>query len=93
MLKSIGMDIGPLTEELQKKNNLRKDEGVAVTSVEDGSIAQRRGIRENDLLLEVNGVRLSGLADLDKVDVKGNSVVLLIMRDGRTFFVSVRTGQ
>jgi len=93
VLKSIGMDIGPLTEELQKKNNLRKDEGVLVTSVEDGSAAQRAGIRENDVLLEVNGARLSGLADLDKIEVRGSSVVLLIMREGRSFFVSVRTAQ
>ena len=56
-------------------------------------MAQRAGIRENDVLLEVNGVRLSGLSDLEKADVKGNSVVLLIMRDSRSFFVSIRTGK
>jgi serine protease Do len=82
-----------MTDDIRKQNNLRKDEGVLITAVEDGSMAQRAGIRENDVLLEVNGVRLSGLSDLDKADVKGNSVVLLIMRDSRSFFVSIRTGQ
>ncbi len=93
VLKTLGMEVAPMTDDVQKQNNLRKDEGVLVTSVEDGSMAQRAGIRENDVLLEVNGVRLSGLSDLDKVDVKSNSVVLLVMRDSRTFFVSIRSRQ
>ncbi|HPR90543.1 MAG TPA: PDZ domain-containing protein, partial [Synergistaceae bacterium] len=93
MLTSIGLEAGEMTDDIRKQNNLRKDEGVLITAVEDGSMAQRAGIRENDVLLEVNGVRLSGLSDLDKADVKGNSVVLLIMRDSRSFFVSIRTGQ
>ena len=93
MLTSIRLEAGEMTDDIRKQNNLRKDEGVLITAVEDGSMAQRAGIRENDVLLEVNGVRLSGLSDLDKADVKGNSVVLLIMRDSRSFFVSIRTGQ
>ena len=93
MLTNLGLEVGEMTEDIRKQNNLRKDEGVLITAVEDGAMAQRAGIRENDVLLEVNGVRLSGLSDLDKADVKGNSVVLLIMRDSRSFFVSIRTGQ
>ncbi len=62
-----------------------------ITSVEDGSMAQRAGIREKDVILEMNGVRIAGLADLDRVDAGSGSVVLLLMRDSRTFFVSVRT--
>lgn len=93
VLTTLGLEVGEMTEDIRKQNNLRKDEGVLIAAVEEGSMAQRAGIRENDVLLEVNGVRLSGLSDLEKADVKGNSVVLLIMRDSRSFFVSIRTGK
>lgn len=89
-LKDLGIRIGDLSDEVRKQNNLKTDEGVMITSVEDGSMAQRAGIREKDVILEMNGVRIAGLADLDRVDARSGSVVLLLMRDSRTFFVSVR---
>ncbi|MDI9370521.1 MAG: DegQ family serine endoprotease [Synergistota bacterium] len=90
-LKGLGIEVSSVTDEVRKKNGLKKDEGVLISSVEEGSMAQRAGIRENDVILEMNGLRLSGLSDLDRVDDKSGSAVLLIMRDSRTFFVSIRT--
>jgi serine protease Do len=59
--------------------------------VEEGSYAARGGIREGDILLEVNGIRLKKAGDLEKVaSRRGRSTVLLVWRDGRTFFVSIR---
>ncbi len=90
-LNGLGIKVSAVTDDALKKNSLKKDEGVLVASVEEGSMAQRAGIRENDVILEMNGLRLEGLSDLDKVDDKSGSVVLLVMRDSRTFFVSIRT--
>jgi serine protease Do len=91
VLKNLGLEVGPVTEEIQKKNDLKNREGIVVQSVETGSMAQRGGIREGDIILEVNGVRLSGPKDLDKISSrKGGSTVMLVWRDGRTFFVSMR---
>ncbi len=91
MLRDLGLEVAPVSEEIQKKNNLKNREGLAVSSVDDGSVAARGGIREGDILLEVNGVRLKSAADLEKVASKrGSSTVLLVWRDGRTFFVSIR---
>jgi len=91
VLKNLGLEVGPVTEEIQKKNDLKNREGIVVQSVEIGSMAQRGGIREGDIILEVNGVRLSGPKDLDKISSRrGGSTVLLVWREGRTFFVSMR---
>ena len=91
MLKDLGLEVAPVSEEVQKKHNLKNREGLAVTAVEEGSYAARGGIREGDILLEVNGIRLKNTADLEKAaSGRGRSTVLLVWRDGRTFFVSIR---
>jgi len=91
MLKDLGLEVAPVSEEIQKKHNLKNREGLAVTAVEEGSYAARGGIREGDILLEVNGIRLKKAGDLEKVaSRRGRSTVLLVWRDGRTFFVSIR---
>jgi serine protease Do len=91
MLKDLGLEVAPVSEEIQKKHNLKNSEGLAVTAVEEGSYAARGGIREGDILLEVNGIRLKKAGDLEKVaSRRGRSTVLLVWRDGRTFFVSIR---
>ena len=91
LLKGLGVEVAPVSEEIQKKNKLKDREGLVVASVEEGSVAARGGVREGDILLEVNGLRLKTPGDLEKVaSKKGGSTVLLVWRDGRTFFVSVR---
>ena len=93
MLRGLGLEVAPVTPEIQRKNKLRSSDGLVVTSVADGSVAQRAGLREGDILLEVNGSRLADPKDLEKMaQGRGNSTVLLVWRDGRTFFVSIRGG-
>ena len=93
MLRGLGIEVTPVTAEIQKTNKLRNTDGLVVTSVENGSVAQRSGLREGDILLEVNGARLADPKDLEKMAPgKGNSTVLLVWREGRTFFVSIRGG-
>ncbi len=71
--------MAPVSEEIQKKHNLKNREGLAVTTVEEGSYAARGGIREGDILLEVNGTRLKTPGDLEKVaSGRGRSTVLLV---------------
>ena len=91
LLRDMGIKVGPVTEEIQKKNSLRNRDGLVVSAVEDGSPAQRAGISEGDIILEMNGSRISSPRDLEKIDAGRKSpVVLLVWRDGRTFFVSIR---
>lgn len=91
VLKKIGIEVGPVTEQMQREMKLKSRDGMAVLSVENGSMAQRAGIRTNDILLEVNGERVTGIQSLNDIATKkGSSTVLLVWRDGRTFFISIR---
>lgn len=95
LLEGLGLRVGPVTEEIQKELQLKNRDGIAVLSVENGSIAQRAGMRVKDILLEVNGERITNVQSLDKiVAAKENApTVLLVWRAGRTFFVSIRGGK
>jgi serine protease Do len=64
---------------------------MAVAEVLPGSPADRIGLKRGDIILEVNGRPVDDIKSWQKV-MSGvqDSAVLLVWRDGRTFFVSVR---
>ncbi|MBL8807292.1 MAG: Do family serine endopeptidase, partial [Rhodospirillales bacterium] len=50
----LGMTLSPLTPEMRQRFQLSdKQKGVVVTDVVDGSVAQERGIRPGDVIVEV----------------------------------------
>jgi serine protease Do len=89
--ESLGIEVSPVTPTLKQKYNIDSEKGVVVVGVKPGSISDRVGIREGDLIMEANGVVLKTVDDLKKALQRNpDSVVLLVMREGRTFFVSLR---
>jgi serine protease Do len=89
-LADVGIGVSPLTTELRRQYRIETRTGLVVTDVAADSPAQSAGIREGDLLLEVNGKKVADLKQLDGALGKGKSIVLLIERDGRTFFTSLK---
>ncbi|MDO9508416.1 MAG: PDZ domain-containing protein, partial [Thermovirgaceae bacterium] len=57
-----------------RSSGISVDSGVVVTDAQPGSTGQRMGLGKGDVVLEING--------------QAETVVLLILRDRRTFFVS-----
>lgn len=89
-LSEIGIELSPLTDSLKMKYDLKTDRGAVVTDVIQGSPAQRVGIEKGDVILEINGKKLVNSEDWQKLDLHGsNAVVMLVMRNERTFFVSM----
>lgn len=43
------------------------DEGVAVSAVEDGSLANRAGFKKGDVIVAVNGIPVASTKDLDRL--------------------------
>ncbi|MDR1875167.1 MAG: Do family serine endopeptidase [Synergistaceae bacterium] len=91
-LAGIGIGVSELTPELRRQYRIESRTGLVVTEVAGGSPAQTAGVREGDLLLEVNGKKISNLKQLGASVKRGSkSIAFLIERNGRTFFVSLRS--
>jgi serine protease Do len=52
-VKSFGLTVQSLTKELVEQFGVEKTDGVIVTEVENGSVAERNGIRPGDIITEV----------------------------------------
>lgn len=68
---------------------------VVIAGVAEGAPAERAGLQTGDIVLEVEGARVSGLADLFRkiwrLGVAGVEVPLTVVRDGKGMRVAVRS--
>lgn len=67
-------------------------QGIYISAVEDGSAAQNLGIIPGDILLSFDGQRLTETAMLKTIlenKVPGDSVSMLLWRDGKQFPVTL----
>ena len=70
----------------------RLPDGVYVTSVNDGSDAKAKGIREGDIVTAINGKSISSIDDLNTIKnqyAAGDEVTLTIYRSGAYYEVTV----
>lgn len=66
--------------------------GVLLRSVEHDSDAWAKGLRGGDILIEANGMHITGLQDLVRLKLElgaGDTVTLTCLRDGEEFTVDV----
>src|SRR6202795_2872082 len=73
----------PLHRRLVRFYDLPQESGVVVVSVEDGSPAQRTGLREGDVIVSLDGKPVAGVDDLHRLltDARvGMSSALTILR-------------
>lgn len=92
LLESVGIGVSKLTPELRQQYKIESKVGLIVVRVAQGAPAQLAGIQEGDLILEVNGKKVNDLDQLgSSVKKESKSLVLLVERDGRTFFASLKT--
>ncbi|RPH51840.1 MAG: PDZ domain-containing protein, partial [Lysobacterales bacterium] len=88
-----GLDVQDLTAALAEKFRLRETRGVLVTKVEAGSLAQSEGLREGDLIKEVNRVEVGSVGDFTTAVTKvrrGDTVLLRVLRESRAFYVVLK---
>lgn len=90
----LGLNVQDLTPDLAERFEIKKDEtGVLITKVEPGSSAEAEGLKEGDLLKEINRKPVKDSQDFEKVisELKENETVLLrILRENRAFFVVLK---
>jgi len=97
----LGVRYTQITETVKKENNLTVDYGVIVSkgdtadslAVIPGSPADKAGIEENDIILEVDGVKLDSnksLVSIIRQKQVGQTVTLKIIHNGETKDVKVQ---
>jgi len=92
--ESLGLAVLPLTSELAKQRGLKESTtGMLVTGVQPGSVGDRAGLREGDIVVSVGNQTLRSVDDFRKTMTSQNlaaGVRLQIVRDGVTRFLFVR---
>ena len=92
----LGLDVQDLTAALAEKFKLHESRGVLVTKVEAGSLAQSEGLREGDLIKEVNRADVGSVGDFTSAVSKvrrGDTVLLRVLRESRAFYVVLKPGE
>jgi serine protease Do len=90
----LGINVQDLTPELAERFHIKEDKGVLITKVDPGSAAEAKGLREGDLLKELNREKINNAEDFKTHAAKikkGDGVLLRVIRDNRAFFVVLET--
>lgn len=89
----LGIDVQDLTPELAEKFKLKDTRGVLVTKVDRGSVAMVEGLREGDLIKEVNRSEVTSSSEFSTAVSKakrGETVLLRVLRENRAFYVVLK---
>jgi serine protease Do len=89
-----GIEVRDLSPNLIQRYGLSKsDKGVVITQVEQGSAAAEAGLREGDLIVEINRQAVKSVKDYDRLAAKvgkQDSVLLLVNRQGRNSYFAIK---
>ena len=88
-----GLQVEPLTAEIARQLDLDRDvKGVVITGVEPASAAADAGLREGDVIQQVNGKDVRSTEDVRSAlnAASDKPAVLLIARGSATIFVPLR---
>ena len=91
-LREFGInEVSPVNDALRKKYRIDSDsEGLVIVDIDKDSPAYYdEGVREGDLIVELNGQEVRSSADMAKAVGSDDSVVLMIEREGSTYFLQV----
>jgi serine protease Do len=89
-----GLALRDLDARTAQRVGLAPGEGVLVAGVEPGSAAEKAGVRQGDVILEVNRHKASSVADVQAEAKKreaGGSLLLLLKRGEASLFAALET--
>ncbi len=89
-----GLDVQSLNQQMARELGITgKANGVVVVGVEPGSLADRAGVAQGDVIREINRQPVKSVKDYEKVASslrKDEPALLLINRRGASLFVTVK---
>ena len=89
----LGVGIQPVTPDLAKSFGRAEATGVLVSSVSDGSPAQRAGLKPGDIITKYDGRKVERASDLPRAVAGtpvGREVRLSVIRDGKPVTLDAR---
>lgn len=92
----LGVETNEVTAEKTKQLKLPAEHGVVVGKIIDDSPASKAGLKENDVITEINGQRVEGTSQFRRMIREipaGRTAQLTVWRDGRSQSLSVTLGQ
>ena len=82
----LGVHIQLVTDPLAETLGLAKTEGALVSSVNEGSPAEKAGVKPSDVIMEFDGIRVSKMRSLPRIVAAtkvGRTVKVKVWRDGK----------
>jgi len=92
----IGIGLQDITPDLMKFFNLKEKEGALISQVYSGSPAEQIGLKVGDVVIEVDGVKITNSQDVVREVLKkkvGQKVNFVVLREGKRTPISVTTAQ
>jgi serine protease Do len=92
----LGVETHEVTTDKAKELKLAAERGVVFGKIVPDSPAAKAGLKENDVVTEINGQRVEGTAQFRRMVHEipaGRSIQLTVWRDGRSQTVSVTLGK
>jgi len=91
--ENYGMMVQEITPEIARRLGMSTPAGVLVTQVREGSSAEDAGIQPQDVILQINKVKINNLKDYQREIAKKTAedrILLLIKRGRGTYYVALR---
>src|SRR5204863_1363978 len=92
----LGVTIQPITPDMAQAMNLPSTRGALVSTVDAGSPAERAGLKEGDVITQVNGKDVTDNNQLRNTianTLPGTKVSLTVLRHGRSETLSATVGE
>jgi serine protease Do len=88
--EAFGMTVQEITPQISQHLGLTVKKGLIVVDVLEGSFAEEAGLQPQDIILEINKVKVMTMKDYQKEMTKAGkkgSILLLIRRGKANFFM------
>jgi serine protease Do len=92
----LGIALQPLSDELAKMFKIENNAGALVASVSEKSPAEKAGVKDGDIIVEVGGKKIEGPRELQLIVAAlapGTKVDVKLFRDGQEKLVNVELGE
>jgi len=91
VLDKLGLEVQELTDELARQLGYDAQNGVVISDVERGSVAEEAGLRPGMLILEVNRSEVKKVQEFEKAvgKAKGGNVLLRVKTKEGTMFLNL----